>query len=450
MEFSLNAKNNSVLTYRGYEYNKHRQNKKDGTILWRCKECRHYRCKSYIKTNQDMNEIVLPPSSHCHDSCPQKAQANIIMSNLKFSVKHAGGDPKNMIKNEMVNLNEDILVHLPKKASIDRLLSRYRANERLPNPTTPNFRISDEFIHLVLYDSGENDPDRILAIGDVEMLQILETDTIYGVGTFEEVLIFQIFTWHAQIDNLCPPCIYFFLQRKDLETYNKMFQIFKILLPNLAPSKILVDFEESCMNAVQLIFPNAEIKGTYFHLYQTLKQEINNVGLKTEFEAVIDIKLMLKSLAVLTFVPCEDVKQVFNTLISIFPDRKEFTKIASYFLLTFIGSENGEDPQFPIKTWNHYETVIVNSSEAIPSLMEYHNTINSYFQHKNPSVWLLFGNIGKDIMCHKNKLKIFKLESPKLKKRKEEILIEKLTELVSTYQWENDKVLYLRRIANLQ
>ena len=52
----------------------------------------------------------------------------------------------------------------------------------------------------------------------------------------------------------------------------------------LRSQKILVDFEKANMNAVLLAFPEAEIKGCYFHLCQNLVMMIQSVGLKSEFE----------------------------------------------------------------------------------------------------------------------------------------------------------------------
>jgi len=59
-----------------------------------------------------------------------------------------------------------------------------------------------------------------------------------------------------------------------------MLDILKSLVPSLAPKKILVDFEKACFGEVRSAFPSAEVKGYYFHLYQSLIRKINNVGLK--------------------------------------------------------------------------------------------------------------------------------------------------------------------------
>lgn len=88
----------------------------------------------------------------------------------------------------------------------------------------------------------------------------------------------------------------------------------KLLILDQAPQKVLVDFEKPYMNTVRIAFPHAEVKGSYFHLCQSLIRKINNIGLKTEYETNMSIKFKLTSLAALAFVPINDVRSVFDGL----------------------------------------------------------------------------------------------------------------------------------------
>jgi len=158
---------------------------------------------------------------------------------------------------------------------------------------------------MILYDSGEQDTNRILAIGDKELLQGLSKDTIFGDGTFDKVpkMFYQLYTWHAKIGNSYPPCIYFLLLNKTKETYFRMFGILKLLVPNMAPEKILVDFEKACIKTARLAFSLAEVKFCYFPLCQRLVRKVGSLGLKTEFDCNPEFKLQVKSLTALKFVP---------------------------------------------------------------------------------------------------------------------------------------------------
>jgi hypothetical protein len=74
--------------------------------------------------------------------------------------------------------------------------SQSQKGGHLPNPTTINVDIPEKYSQLVLHDSGVHDPDRILVLGDKELLVELNKDTIYGDGTFDKVtnMFYQLYT----------------------------------------------------------------------------------------------------------------------------------------------------------------------------------------------------------------------------------------------------------------
>jgi hypothetical protein len=209
--------------------------------------------------------IVQQPTEHCHDSCPQKAEASVARSKRRQEMRGVSATPRNVMGNVLSALGNDVLAHMPKQSSTVRNLLNHRRDGHLPSPTI-NVDIPEKYSQLVLHDSGVDDPERILVLGDKELLVQLKKDTIYGDGTFDKVpnMFYQLYTWHAKVGNSYPPCIYILLRKKNLDTYNRMFEIMKLLVPNLAPQKVLVDFEKACMNAVRIAFPHAEVKGCYF------------------------------------------------------------------------------------------------------------------------------------------------------------------------------------------
>ena len=58
-----------------------------------------------------------------------------------------------------------------------------------------------------------------------------------------------------------------------------MFDILKMLVPDLNPTQILLDFEKASIKAAITSFPQADIKDCYFHLCQSLLRKVNSVGL---------------------------------------------------------------------------------------------------------------------------------------------------------------------------
>ena len=49
-----------------------------------------------------------------------------------------------------------------------------------------------------------------------------------------------------------------------------MFQALKTIEPDLSPKTIMVDFEKGATNAITFEFPEAKLKGCFFHLSQCI------------------------------------------------------------------------------------------------------------------------------------------------------------------------------------
>ena len=133
MVYSQNGKGNRVLFYLGFEYNKFKEDIMTNTITWRCKMSKTFKCKAFIKTNRD--KIVASPHFHSHDSCPQKAKANIAKIKMKNSVMLDGVSIKSVMENEMKSLDSAVLEYLPKNSTIERALIRHRSSGQSSNFT---------------------------------------------------------------------------------------------------------------------------------------------------------------------------------------------------------------------------------------------------------------------------------------------------------------------------
>ena len=448
MEFSRSQRNNEVMKYLGFEYLASRTY--NGIVTWRCRQNRATNCHSNMKLKDGV--IVQEPTDHCHDSCPQKADANIIRCRMRRDMKTLAATPHNVIGEALSGVNNDVLAHIPKPSSLSRSLLYHKTNKTVSNPTSASFDIPDKYTSFVLYDTGSNDPGRILALGDRELLLELCKDTIYGDGTFDKVpaVFYQLYTWHAKVGNSYPPCVYFLLLKKNLETYMRMFEILKELVPNIAPQKVLVDFEKACMNAARIAFPDAAIKGCYFHLCQSLLRKINSVGLKSDYECNVEVKLTLKSLAALAFVPVNDVRDLFDRLAATFPNEASYNDILTYYFSTYIEGAVGRDPSFPIPTWNHYDAALDQSQKTTNCCEGFHNALNSLFHCSHPSMWFLFDGLMRDLACHKLTLVNAQLGRPEVKKRKYDRLHQLVASAVQMYELHEDKLQYLRRLSNLQ
>ena len=90
-------------------------------------------------------------------------------------------------------------------------------------------------------------------------------------GTFKVVprIYSHLFTIHGLYRGFCIPLVHCLLPDKRRETYYEVFDTLrrKMAQTNLVlnPNKLMLDFESGLLPALRTQFPNATIKGCYFH-----------------------------------------------------------------------------------------------------------------------------------------------------------------------------------------
>ncbi|XP_055615447.1 uncharacterized protein LOC129777857 isoform X2 [Toxorhynchites rutilus septentrionalis] len=225
MELSTSQKDNRVLIYNGFEYLYAKT--LNGIDTWKCRENRQSKCHSRMKTRN--NDIIQEPSSHSHDACPQKAEANIAKRRMVEAMAEINATARNVIGETLSKLSTDVIAYLPKQSSLARTLRNHRVMKHLPNPPTADFAIPEKYRDLVLHDSVLDGSNRILILGDRDLMGKLSQDTLFGDGTFDKApnMFYQLYTVHAKVGNSYPPCVYILLTKKNEQTYLEMFNILK-------------------------------------------------------------------------------------------------------------------------------------------------------------------------------------------------------------------------------
>jgi hypothetical protein len=75
------------------------------------------------------------------------------------------------------------------------------------------------------------------------------------------------------------PIVYAVLKNKKQSTYYNLFEILKLMIPNIAPRVIKTDFEFAAISALRISFPQAQISGCQFHLAQANIEKYNHLDL---------------------------------------------------------------------------------------------------------------------------------------------------------------------------
>ena len=74
------------------------------------------------------------------------------------------------------------------------------------------------------------------------------------------------------------------------------------------------DFEKGAFLAAVEVFPGIASEGCFFHLSKRLDYHVKSLGLMQKYKDDTDLRIRVKKLAVLAFIPVADVIPAFESL----------------------------------------------------------------------------------------------------------------------------------------
>uniref|UniRef100_A0A0L8FQE2 MULE transposase domain-containing protein n=1 Tax=Octopus bimaculoides TaxID=37653 RepID=A0A0L8FQE2_OCTBM len=170
--------------------------------------------------------------------------------------------------------------------------------------------------NFLRYESGPCE-NRILLFSTEKNMRLLQSSSDWFCdGTFQVVpeLFHQLCSIHRLISNRTILCFFALSPNKRQATFGELFSQFQALYSRFNPANILINYEQTAKNAITDIFPNAIMKGCFFHHSQAVCRK--NV-------AADEIPLSI-SPGVLTFLPvrrlnmcdrvCNDLPRTVNSL----------------------------------------------------------------------------------------------------------------------------------------
>lgn len=455
MEKSKTQKGRELLLINGFRYRKARDNT-DGSTSWRCAEGD---CKGRLKTLNDITTII---TNHYHAPNPGKNEALKSVAEMKTRAKETSENPRQIIQQCTNLLSLEAATQLPQYSSTQRTIQRVRNQEMLPYPTpatTADIQIPLQLRNttrdeaFLLWDSGANDPNRFFMFGTEENLNILENHRHWFVdGTFKvsPELFFQVFTIHSLVDTRCLPLVYVLLKNKLEDNYVRVFEILRELKPTLNPQSVLSDYEKGIQNAVARVFINTEIVGCLFHLGQSLWRKVQDLQLAQNYINSENIRVNIKMLLALSFVPPRNVVSAFEDLVEICPD--ELNELVDYWEDNYIGRQRRNrrsEPRFLIQIWNMYDRVVDGLPRTNNSVEGWHHAFQKTVDCHHPSIFKLIDHFRQE----QNTIELFiqrynsGVRAPEASKKKYAELNRRLKTLVANYI--NMNILdYLRGIAH--
>ncbi|CAF0828909.1 unnamed protein product [Brachionus calyciflorus] len=342
-------------------------------IYWKCAVAKPIQCKSRIHTDLNRKVLKVKNNFHYHEddltSYEQKISKQRICSEIKSRAATTLEKPRTIIKDVLANYPVSLASELPPIHNLKQQIVRKRAQ----------FTKSGKL--FVLYDSGQEDQDRIIILATEDNIEILNSETVWFVdGTFSVTpnAFFQIFTINVNKNNRNLALVYSFLPNKQQITYTRLFNILKSNGLSNIPQHIMCDFELAVINSIKKCFPGTNIGGCYFHLTANIWKHVTN-GPRKAHKTDAEFRKYYNYLKVLPFIPTKNIVSVFNRLKSDCP--ASIVSLYDYFEEYYIGKQKEDGsktrviPSFPIPTWNVLKRISSNLPRSNNSIEAWHKAL---------------------------------------------------------------------------
>ena len=276
-EFFKTTKGANKLLHEGFLYVK-QKTLANGWTAFECERRRNWKtCKGKVKV---LGDEVVVLSNHTHGPDNARGEALKAVQNMKERAETTGDAPQRILTQNVQHLTPAASTQLPIVDSVRRNIRRFRqkagnplpvpqTREEIPHPIPEEYRTTENGEEFLLYDS--NDEDRILIFGTAHGLQVLEGSEHWLMdGTFKTVppLYLQMYTIHALVQDRVVPALYALLPNKQLETYRRLFAAMLRLNMDLAPSTVLLDFEQAakvCINSFIMLHVQCALTHSYVY-----------------------------------------------------------------------------------------------------------------------------------------------------------------------------------------
>jgi len=246
------------------------------------------------------------------------------------------------------------------------------------------------------------------------------------------------------------------MPNKTQASYTRLFSASKNLKPNLNPTSIMTDFEQSALNSFKEAFPHTHQRGCSFHLGQCLWRKVQQIeGMQEKYIVDPDFALQIKHLSALAYVPECDVIISFETLLDsqFYTENERFLQpMIDYFEDTWIGRidrrNRRRQPLFPISLWNCHEAAKTGLPRTNNSVEGWHGGFNALLGACNPTIWTFIDKLQYEQGLNDLKVEQYIAgQQPPVQRKVYRDTAQRIEDIVNDY--ENRNILdFLRGIAH--
>lgn len=303
----------------------------------------------------------------------------------------------------MAPLGSPISARLPHVVHLSRSIRRVREKSNALPPTPKkgvHFEIPDEFKVTLknepfLLDDYIGKSRVFIFTTKGNLRKLVESATWHSDDTFKIVpkQFKQLYTIHGEVNGKPVPLVYVLSSKRTKNTYVRVLRKLIEWEPELKPTRLMTDFEQAFMNAMNDVFPECDVVGCLFHLKQALFKHISICGVMDLYNDIRSARDFRKLFA-LTFVPYRDVHTAYNRLLHTefyVENDKRLKCYLDYVETTWIGvmgrRNQRVEARFDLKLWNHYSSVKNNVARTNNSVEGWHNGFNVKAQASHISLW---------------------------------------------------------------
>ncbi|XP_034316249.2 uncharacterized protein [Magallana gigas] len=195
---------------------------------------------------------------------------------------------------------------------------------------------------------------------------------------------YQLYSIYGEINGRTYPLVFGLLPGKSEGIYQRFFRLLMNYCGEInvvfQPQIVMCDFEVAVRNVLQRVFPEATVKGCFFHFTQCIWKKTQSLGLATMYRNNDGVQKLVRRAASLPLVPINPVGDVwFNTLEDTEEVNVDITRFADYVTEQWI---EGTDVQF----WNHFD----NTGPRTNNILEgWHSKINKQLNAAHPNIYRL-------------------------------------------------------------
>lgn len=332
--FVIGQKRSKLLVHNGHLHSIHRVNQK--SVAWRCTKWYTLKCGGRVHTTTRHKtgicysfivffavffsyQIVISiffffilagsitkETAHCHAPIPAEVKVKKVLEDVRKKARNSRENRLNIVAGAVAGVTPQVSAALPTLANMRKLVDRTRKGcSAAPiNPQSTqdlvipdDYKITQRNEDFLVQNSMDDDGHRLLIFTTKRNLRVLSRCEHWLCdGTFQTVplVFFQLYTVHGLHDTKTFPLIYILTENKKKQTYIRALRIIATLRRNLAPKRVICDFELAFLLALSEVFPDADVQGCFFHFGQCLWRSLQSLGLAERYISDEDFSLHVR------------------------------------------------------------------------------------------------------------------------------------------------------------